>query len=209
MLRERFRTALSGYRYARCRGKIQSEKSDLPVDSDGQPIPWLPYPTIDYLDAILDPAWSILEYGAGHSSYWLAERVNQVTSVEHNREWYESLAKGQPQNLRFVLAWEEWYVEAADEYGPFDVAIIDGIQREACLRHVLEMGEWKLIVHDDIQRLPSEAEKAVIDSGYNQMRLNGLRPLGVKPSPTAIFLPDPDELAWASYRQRYGADSHA
>ena len=40
-----------------------------------KPIPWLPPAAVNYLDQLLSPEMRVLEYGAGGSTLWLAERV--------------------------------------------------------------------------------------------------------------------------------------
>jgi hypothetical protein len=56
--------------------------------SDGQP--WMPYRAIDWLEANLDSSKSVFEYGSGGGTLFLAKRVGELHSVEHDREWYEA-----------------------------------------------------------------------------------------------------------------------
>ena len=56
--------------------------------SDAQP--WLPYRAIDWLEENLDSSKSVFEYGSGGGTLFLAQRVGELHSVEHDPEWYEA-----------------------------------------------------------------------------------------------------------------------
>lgn len=52
------------------------------------PLPWLPFSAISMLERILEPDARVFEYGSGGSTLFFAQRVQQVFSVEHNRDWW-------------------------------------------------------------------------------------------------------------------------
>jgi hypothetical protein len=51
--------------------------------------PWLSFPAINALARILRNDSRVFEWGMGGSSLFLAQRAQEVTSVEHDRDWYE------------------------------------------------------------------------------------------------------------------------
>ena len=53
----------------------------------GQALPWITFPSIDYLLERISPDMTVLEYGAGFSTIWWAERVAKVTSLERHATW--------------------------------------------------------------------------------------------------------------------------
>lgn len=55
--------------------------------------PWITFPVIDKLDAILTKSSCVFEYGGGGSTLFFANRVKEVITVEHNKEWYAILTK--------------------------------------------------------------------------------------------------------------------
>ena len=55
-------------------------------------IPWITYEAIRWLDSYLQPHMRVFEYGSGGSTLYLAGRVKEVTSVEHD-ETYSSMVK--------------------------------------------------------------------------------------------------------------------
>lgn len=56
-------------------------------------VPWMPYSAIDYLGRQLSTQTVAFEYGGGGSTLWLAHRVRQVTTVEHDANWCTDLDK--------------------------------------------------------------------------------------------------------------------
>lgn len=86
------------------------------------------------------PGARVFEYGAGASTAWLARRSKEVVSVEHHAEFariFRDFLKGLPNAtlLERTLADDpSAYVGAIAEIGgQFDLIVIDGRQRIACL----------------------------------------------------------------------------
>jgi hypothetical protein len=54
-------------------------------------LPWMTFPAISHLRDFVEPSMRVFEYGSGGSTVFFANRVHEVISVEHDREWYEKL----------------------------------------------------------------------------------------------------------------------
>ncbi|MBU1189408.1 MAG: class I SAM-dependent methyltransferase [Gammaproteobacteria bacterium] len=103
------------------------------------------------------PAARVFEYGAGSSTVWLARRGARVTSVDHDGQWVGRLGRHcsgyanidlqhvapvpseRPRIGSQHAAWQQQdfhdYVHAIDQLpGDFDLIIIDGRCRVACLQ---------------------------------------------------------------------------
>lgn len=52
----------------------------------------------------------VLEYGSGESTKQIAERVDSVLSIEHQKNWYEKVKNEIPNNVEIVLDYK-WYNE--------------------------------------------------------------------------------------------------
>lgn len=89
------------------------------------------------------PNARIFEWGSGASTIWLARRSREVISIEHDADWHETLATvtaawSQVTLLRRDLS-NSSYVRAIDEFeGDFDLIVVDGRQRAACLAQALD-----------------------------------------------------------------------
>lgn len=53
--------------------------------------PWLTYTSLDFLESFLKRDMRIFEYGSGGSTIYFSSKVDQVISVEHNKEWFEAV----------------------------------------------------------------------------------------------------------------------
>jgi hypothetical protein len=70
-------------------------------------LPWITFSAIDRLNRIINPDMEVFEYGSGGSTLFWASRVRHITSVEHDREWFEKM-QGELQgsnksNIRYLL----------------------------------------------------------------------------------------------------------
>src|SRR5262245_58674086 len=64
-----------------------SGRGRSPVDPDGNPLPWLTHPAIEWLDSVIGPDDTVFEWGSGASTAWFAQRAKSVVSVEHDQTW--------------------------------------------------------------------------------------------------------------------------
>lgn len=115
--------------------------------------PWLTEQAIEFIENLChkNSNLKILEFGSGGSTIWLAQRTNNLVSIEHNSKWYNLvtpiLAKLVPENLalnnlnpkqnslvtRKLLNPPAYYqvcAEFPDSY--FDLILIDAIERVNC-----------------------------------------------------------------------------
>ncbi len=70
--------------------KAHLEKGKNPLTDK---TPWISFSAIHFLKTIARPDMYVFEYGSGGSSLFWASAVKQVTSVEHDRLWYERMQK--------------------------------------------------------------------------------------------------------------------
>jgi len=178
-------------------------------DLSGLDLPWWTFEAIEKVDRFLKerPNARVFEYGSGASTIWLARRAAEVISVEHDAAWFPEVERrlsGFPHaRLRFVApdatpsadaryasdkpAWRgrtfRDYVHAIDaEEGMFDLIVVDGRARTACLEHArTRLAPGGLIVFDNSHRAPYR--RAIAASGMAWERTRGL----------AACLPYPDE----------------
>src|SRR5690606_12057573 len=78
-------------------------KNRTSVNINNQPIPWFTYSFIDFLEGRLNKNLSIFEYGSGNSTRYFAERVRHISSLEHDKSWYEMGLKNKLQNAELIF----------------------------------------------------------------------------------------------------------
>ena len=80
-------------------GWINSFKNQIPMDKESNPLPWVTYGFIDFISDRLNDKMDIFEYGSGNSTLWYSQNTNSVTSVEHDKNWFEKISKEMPRNV--------------------------------------------------------------------------------------------------------------
>jgi predicted O-methyltransferase YrrM len=184
-------------------------------------VPWWTYGAIDAVDewlAARDRPVRAFEWGSGASTMWLANRVDRIDSVEHHRgfgemirselqqgSWradqfdlhiVEPVASETPQvgshkegarHLDFAA-----YVGSIDEIGgEFDLIVIDGRAREACLSAALgHLRADGVIVFDNTLR--RRYRKAIEAAQVVESVHRGLTPTLPYPDQTSLLRRTPD-----------------
>lgn len=141
-------------------------------------LPWWTYAAIQEVDVLLEGRKArVFEYGAGASTMWLASRAHEVFSVEHDADFVPVVASltddfdnvtllsvpptevaGVPVTPSGRDGYENAdftdYVQAIDRVGgTFDLIVVDGRARVACLDHALGfLAEGGVVLFDDIRR---------------------------------------------------------
>lgn len=181
-----------------------------------QDVPWWTYDAIARVDRFLQDRNRpvVFEYGSGASTVWLARRAHRVISVDHDAFWAEQL---QPRLAGFgnvtpmLVPPDEVpdadvryhshkpgyrgrsfkaYVEAIDHWpGDFDLIVIDGRARPACLmKAVGRLADDGLIVFDNSHR--RHYQRALSECGLVRTVTRGLVPSLPYPDQTTLLRPD-------------------
>lgn len=113
-------------------------------------MPWLHPEAVGIIGFYLTNSHVGLEYGSGRSTLWLANRLKHLTSVEHDRVWYErvKMLVANTGNVDLLLRPVEHEILCRTDYAPMpayvavadrfadeslDFCLIDGSYREACV----------------------------------------------------------------------------
>ncbi|MHA2939799.1 hypothetical protein ACXJY6_16085 [Vibrio sp. RC27] len=174
-------------------GWINSFNKSIPVNKKGDALPWVTYPFIDFISERLTKSMDVFEYGSGNSTLWYAKKVNSVSSIEHDKKWFDIVRNNMPENV--TLNYESLiYGGLYAEYSKitdrkFDIIIVDGRDRVNSLKcatdSILKTG---VIILDDSER---ERYKDGIDyllnSGFNRIDFWGISPGYFYKKNTTIF----------------------
>lgn len=55
--------------------------------------PWISFAAADFLESVLSKDMRVFEYGSGGSTFFFADRVREVISVEHDRDWHDCVVE--------------------------------------------------------------------------------------------------------------------
>ena len=75
--------------YLKQEGWLNSATKNMPIDTDGNEIPWFTYSAIRFIESRLKKDHTIFEFGSGNSTIWFSNRCAHVISVEHEEAWYQ------------------------------------------------------------------------------------------------------------------------
>ncbi len=175
-------------------------------------VPWWSYTAIDKIDRWFTSRphpIRVFEYGSGASTIWLADRADEIYSVEHHRGFAEYLSptlhsiptvklfvvpptpgagpktpsgKEGNENLDFTD-----YVTTIDQVkGPVDLIVVDGRARQSCLARARgRLAEDGIIVFDNSAR--RRYREAIAGCGLVEKKFRGLVPTLPYPDQTSVL----------------------
>jgi hypothetical protein len=174
-------------------GWFRTRRDWMPVDAQGEPVPWYTYPAIAFLAGRVQPTMAVFEYGSGNSTLWWSRRVARVVSCEHDAEWFARMRDKLPANVDYELA----SIEAGGDYPQrigrsgtrFDVAVIDGRRRVDCALHTPQaLAPEGVVVWDNSDRSEyAEGYAHLASLGFRRLDFWGMGPINTYAWCTSVF----------------------
>lgn len=163
----RLRTAAANPAYALRRLKLLAYELRHPDE------PWIAAGAVRFCERHLSGSVQALEWGSGRSTLWFASRVGNLTSIEHDRGWFEKMAPTvrQRPNVDYRLIELDHplsaptlrtydppprYVRAAADFADesLGLVVVDGHYRQACVRAALpKLAQGGLLLIDNWNRM--------------------------------------------------------
>ena len=177
-------------------GWVKTSIPREPVTREGEPLPWMTYPAIRFLESRLSKSLVVFEFGAGNSTLWWADRVEQVDSCEHDPQWYMKTLARLPKNAsvtHHVLDTDGDYCRAVEAtQRKYDIVIIDGRDRVNCAKRCV--GALKpsgVVIWDNSDRPEFEVGFQILArEGFRSLDFEGLGPVNPYPWSTSILYRD-------------------
>jgi hypothetical protein len=185
----------------RAMGWQPSIRMGRPVGPLGEPIPWITYPALAWLNKRIRPSDQVFEFGSGHSTLWFAARVASVVAVEDNPDWATYvrshvpatatvLSPGQPSSATGDGADE--YATMIDRFPPetFDIILIDGRDRNECVRRAVgRVKDTGIVILDNSER-PGNADgiRTLEEAGFMKIDFVGFVAGYAQLSCSSVFL---------------------
>jgi SAM-dependent methyltransferase len=177
-------------------GWTNSIVSGQVVDAFNNPLPWVTYPFIQFISGRLKKNLEIFEFGSGNSTFYYADKVALVDSVENNEVWYEKIKNTMPQNVKLFFCELEnggdYCKYAAKTNTVYDMIIVDGRDRvNCCINCVKALKPGGVIVLDDSERenyVP--ALEFLAEQGFRKIDFWGTAPIVNYLKCTTIFYKD-------------------
>ena len=163
------------------------------VDGAGNALPWVTYSFIDFIKERIDKSQHIFEYGSGSSTIFYAERAGSVTSVEHDKGWFDNVKNNSPANAEMIFCHLERdgeYAKKATSLGKkFDIIIVDGRDRVNCCKYSIEaLSSNGVLVLDDSERKVYDAARVLLKGqGFKEISFSGISPGLFYEKATSVF----------------------
>lgn len=174
-------------------GWINSFKKQMPIDKNSNPLPWVTYGFIDFISDRLNKNMDMFEYGSGNSTLWYGEKVKSVTSVEHDKDWYEKIKSSMPKNTIInyqELVYNGKYSTFSNELNiKFDIIIVDGRDRVNCVKNAINsIKDNGVIILDDSERTQyKEGIEFLQNKNFKKLDFWGISPGLFYKKNTTIF----------------------
>lgn len=163
-------------------GWIESVRRKAPVDAKGNPIPWMTLPFIQFLEPRLKSTMSLFEFGCGNSTKYFEKKIGAVVAVEHDNTWFERIRSEVRPGTEIILCdlndGDRYVTAAARQERTFDIIVIDGRKRVACMEHSLNaVAPTGVIIFDDTDREEYNAGlRSMREAGWKIVDFWGMAP---------------------------------
>jgi len=163
-----------------------------PVNRNGDPLPWITYPAIDFLSQFDFADASVFEWGSGFSTLWWAKRCKSITTVESGPNWIPYIRPMLPASVKFLTpAFTETEEVRAlyDEDRMYDVIVIDnnGPFRAACADAAVgKLAAGGMILLDNSDQCLKTCS-VLRGSGFTQIDFTGFVPGNGYAHCTSVF----------------------
>lgn len=175
------------------KGWFQSLRLGRPVDRYEAPVPWFTYPFLEFIENRLNQDMIVFEYGGGYSTLFFEKRVKSITSVEHDKYWYEKLSMlvSGKVNLKWTeLDYGGKYCRKASETGvKYDIIVVDGRDRVNCCIHGFSaLTDSGIVILDDSDRQKyDEAKSFLAQKDFKRIDFWGISPGNFNRRCTSVF----------------------
>lgn len=185
--------SLSRESHLRASGWFESFRRGVPLDANGDEIPWYTYGAIRFLESRVGPSLSVFEFGSGHSTLWWSRRVARVVACENDRHWFELMRPRLPPSVRYIhdeASSGGSYAQQVVTVGEaFDIVVIDGRDRLRCAEHALAaLRPTGVVVWDNSDRPEYEPGYAMLARhGFRRLDFWGMGPINTYEWCTSVF----------------------
>lgn len=198
VLRTPIRAHVAEHRLLKPLGWGRSFRDGQSVNALGQPIPWMCYPVVEFLEERVPQGVAVFEWGSGNSTLWWAQRASRVIACEHDVHWAAYVKSRSPSNAEVItreLVGEDYPLESS-RHDRFDIVVIDGRRRVECSQvALLCLTDRGVIVWDNSDRPEySDGLGGLRDAGFRTLTFSGLAPLVSRPTSTTIAYRDNNVL---------------
>lgn len=166
------------------------------IDENGNALPWITYPAIEYIRQLDLSDKSIFEYGCGNSTEFFTPRCKSIVSIEQTEEWWTQMVRRignrYPVNNCIIKLIKErqTYTDSIKSMprNSIDLIVIDGWGRHECALLAPDyLAEGGMILFDNTNWYV-ESSNFLRSKGLIQIDFHGMSPMNDYGSTTSIFM---------------------
>ncbi|MBL9168407.1 MAG: hypothetical protein JNN07_11750 [Verrucomicrobiales bacterium] len=175
-------------------GHLRSCLASKAMTRQGEPIPWFTYSAIQFLMMKNLSSKTLLEWGAGQSTFFWGKRCKSVTSFEADSDWFRKLQPLVPSNVELHLVKND--ISDVDHLlgtRKFDLVVCDGLDRYKCAERSLQLlnANGAVIIDNSDGNQGPKPGFGFIDlyrtEGYSRIDFYGYPPGNTVQQSTSIF----------------------
>lgn len=101
--------------------------------------PWLTNDSVRFINSWIKPNDIVLEFGSGQSTEWFSKKCKNITSLEHDRNWYKTISNkinNTNHTVDLILGTNKIdYLKVLKRFpnNSIDICLVDGEWRRDCL----------------------------------------------------------------------------
>jgi len=190
ILRGLLSLAIKGYFVER--GWLDAYAKKRAIDENHNPIPWLTYSFLDFIQGRLNQDLTLFEYGSGNSTLFFAKQLKYIKSIEHDTFWHNNLILNSPKNADICLInleYENYETAILKEQQNYDLILIDGRRRVKCIKNAVQkLSKNGVIILDDSERAKyNEIFPFMQEQGFKHLPFSGIAIGAIHNKSTSIF----------------------
>jgi len=177
-------------------GYLKSFKLFKPIDNDNNPLPWMNYSVVEFLNKRLNKSINVFEYGSGYSTIYFSKLVKKITSIEYNNEWFEKISNKLNAILNVAISYvplNKNYSRAIEDITPnkqkYEFIIIDGRKRVECAKKAIKYltPDGILLLDDSNRERYNEVFQFYLQNGFRELTFSGIKPNSLEIFYTTLF----------------------
>lgn len=172
-----------GYLFETGWKQSQWNKDYKVMDHDGNSIPWLTYPFLNFIEPRLNKNMEVFEYGVGYSSVWWAKKCKGLTAVESSQEWIDLVKNSLSADDKLSIFYADEKVSfcTAPERTnkKYDIVIVDqadDMDRNLAMQNAINyLSDDGVLILDDSEREKYNIGKQYLfQNGFKELEFMGL-----------------------------------
>ena len=171
-------------------GWFHSFSQKKSIDLLGNAIPWWSYGVTAFIAERLQKDMTVLEFGSGNSSIWIAGKVKRLVTLENDASWARYIKSSMPSNVILIELDDPEKLHGVVGAELFDVLVIDPLaDRINCAKAGIPyLKEDGVVIWDNTDGSDwPEIKSLMIEFGFKEISFSGLAPQEVSEDRTTIF----------------------